>query len=323
MIKLGTTIVIGLLALCGCRSVQPVLSEAPARVTQSLGDDRPAYLTNSVIEAAVSPKTGRIVYFGFVGGPNMLWVNPKAGNAKPGDWSNWGGDKVWLWPQTDWPRRGLKEWPPPGDPPAEPYHVRLTPRGLVMTSPVVPGFGVRIVRELSMPKGQPTLTIVNRVEVVDPALATDVALWTVTQIPPTDEVIATPNFARSPAGVNSPIYPTQMRESTEPWPLPQPSPLYPGDVVFKRPKTASAKVGLDADRLRVQIGDTFFTLRAAFSPTSGTLEPTERAQLYTQPATPDGVTAYSELEFTSPIWKTEDLRKGELVVTWSLWKPAK
>jgi hypothetical protein len=293
-------------------------SRPPAVTRESR--DGVIHLSNGVIEATVDPAKGRIMGFAFVGDDNLLWANP---DAPQDQWLRWGGDKVWLWPQSAWRERTGQDWPPPGDPPAQPHHVRATRNGLVMTSPVVSQYGVRLVRELSMAPGQPTLTIVNRAEVVDPALARDVALWTVTQVPPVDEVIATPIFHRSPAGVNSPVYPKALGDHKEKWPSPQPSLNYPGDVVFTRPTAASAKVGLDADKLRVQIGDTFFTQHATFSPAGGEQVPSERAQLYTNPADPDQSAAYVELEFTSPQWTTEDLREGELVVTWTLWKPAK
>ncbi|HEV7301921.1 MAG TPA: hypothetical protein VGN72_21480 [Tepidisphaeraceae bacterium] len=275
-------------------------------------------LANDMIEVIVEPAKGRITEFRFIGGPNVLWVNPQSDLSKDA-WKNWGGDKVWLWPQADWEKRNGKAWPPPGDPPKEPYTVRTTKDGLVMTSPVIDAYGVRIVRELSLVQGQPRMTVVNRVEVVDPAKAHGVGLWTVTQLPVVDEVIVTPLFARSPGGLNSAVYPKAFEEFKGRWPAPQPSPIGLGDVIFTRPPT-SAKVGIEADKMRVKIGDTFFMQQAAFSPKEGPLDPAERAQLYTQPDEPAG-SGYVELEFITPIWDAKQLAAGSLTVTWTLWRP--
>lgn len=61
-------------------------------------------LSNGKVQAVVSPSIGRVVSFGFVGGENLLWVNPDA--PKPGEYANHGGDKVWTAPQSQW------LWPP-------------------------------------------------------------------------------------------------------------------------------------------------------------------------------------------------------------------
>ena len=69
-------------------------------------------LSNGTAELIFVPQIGRIMRFGRVGGPNVLWENPAlAGKARPAsarakEWVNYGGDKLWPAPQDRW------TWPP-------------------------------------------------------------------------------------------------------------------------------------------------------------------------------------------------------------------
>ena len=321
MKQLTATVIVPLLAMLVVVPIGCAQRPAAVQVTTrpSADDQSVVRLTNGLIDATIEPAKGRITEFRFVGGPNVLWGN-QASDLSKDAWKNWGGDKVWLWPQADWKRRQGAEWPPPGDPPMEPYDVRLIENGLIMTSPVIEAYGVRIVREITMQPGTPRMTIVNRAEVADAAKAGGMGLWAVTQVPPVDEVRVTPRFARSPAGVNSPVYPKVLGTFKGRWPAAQPSPIWPGDIIFTRPTAETAKVGIDADKLRVKIGDAYFMQQAMFSPTAGEFDPAERAQLYTQPDRPAGM-GYTELEFITPLWDAKQLVDGNLTVIWTLWHP--
>lgn len=286
-------------------------------------DDTIRTMTNGVIDVAVSANTGRIVYFGFTNGANLLWIDPSAINAKQGEWQNWGGDKVWIWPQSEFEKRTGKGWPPPGDPPSSPFVITTEPGGgITMTGPIIPDYGVRLERTIVLQPGRPIMTVTNRFRVVDEAKATGIALWNVTQIPGVDQVVAKPIFPRLPSGEVRQTFSKPMSDSQPPWPLPQPSLADRSEVIFKRPTTGSPKVGFDADQLRVQLGDTFLTQRATFAPEHGKLDPSERAQLYTDNGSwKPG--PYIELEFISPIWEAKDVKNGSLTITWALWKPKK
>ena len=240
---------------------------------------RPAdlhWLTNSQFELAVSPGTGRIVRYGPVGGQNMLWDNPKATETPtvfPG-WINWGGDKVWIWPEHDWAKWAKTSGPPPGDPAAGPYQVEAGGRHVRMASPVVPGYGLRIVREISLAASGPGVSIVNRLEQISPAAESlSVSPWTVTQVPAPTEVLArllpgaVPGYeAISPNAWN------ELRRV--------------GDVlVLTRPANPWVKLGLDADALAVPVGGWLFVARtAAGSP--GNYEPLRRGRSSPSPTIP-------------------------------------
>src|SRR5262245_60839367 len=100
-----------------------ILSFTVGIVTSGLADvrlERIAYhgwrgawrMTNGTVELILVPQIGRIMRYGFVGGPNVLWENPamhgKVVPPKAGDkeWANYGGDKLWPAPQDRW------GWPP-------------------------------------------------------------------------------------------------------------------------------------------------------------------------------------------------------------------
>lgn len=93
-------------ALCLNGECQPVIS-------QIIYAGRSAYrLTDGKSEAVVVPLLGRVMRWGKVGGPNLLW-NAGSVSAKAGEWKNYGGDKMWLSPQSSWKvLHGSDNWPP-------------------------------------------------------------------------------------------------------------------------------------------------------------------------------------------------------------------
>ncbi len=92
-------------ALCENGECMPVISATTYQ-------NRPAFkLTDGKTEAVIVPQIGRIMRFGRVGGPNLLW-NSADSAAKKGVWKNYGGDKTWLAPQSSWPAFHGQGWPP-------------------------------------------------------------------------------------------------------------------------------------------------------------------------------------------------------------------
>lgn len=101
-------------------------------------------LSNGEVDLVISPKVGRAVFFGKTGDENVLWLNPSP-VAKKGEWMNWGGDKVWPAPQSDW------NWPPDPALDGSTHRARFLPDGgIELTSPTSPKTGLRIVRTFRM-----------------------------------------------------------------------------------------------------------------------------------------------------------------------------
>ncbi len=142
------------------------------------------HLVSKSARAIVSPKIGRLIYFGPLHGPNLLWQDRSAPDAP---WRNWGGDKLWTAPQSDW------NWPPVLEHDGQPHHASLNENTIHLLSDP-DARGVRFVREFCLIGRE--LTIVNRMENFghDPVRA---AIWQITQIPAPAEI----RFAYEPSSL--------------------------------------------------------------------------------------------------------------------------
>jgi hypothetical protein len=69
------------------------------------------HIASGGFEAEIVPSLGRVMRFGPIGGANALWTDPAGSDAA--GWRNFGGEKLWLWPQDRWPEFGGGDWPPP------------------------------------------------------------------------------------------------------------------------------------------------------------------------------------------------------------------
>ncbi len=273
-------------------------------------------MTNGEVELMVNAALGRIVRYGPVGGANMLWDDPKAPEAGSPfkGWINWGGDKVWVWPEADWGTwRGSAEGPPPGDPASGRYEVEVGERKLVMKSPVIAAYGMRVVREISLEATGTKVSMVNRLEKVAAGWQSlPVGVWTVTQTPAPKEVLA-----HLASGAKGPGY-----EAFKPNPWTEVS--VKGSVVtMKRPASPWVKMGLNADALAVPEGDWLFIVSTLGTEKGGgKYEAFQRAQVFSDPDDspfrPKGVGAYVEMEMTSPVKLLGLGESVELHVTWEL-----
>jgi len=112
-------------------------------------------LASAKLEVMVVPAIGRIMQIRRVGDEaGVLWENRALDGQMPrpdsGVWANFGGDKCWPAPQSDWPRVLGHDWPPPASFDASPLEVTVTDRGLVLKGPVDAAWGVRAVRYLEL-----------------------------------------------------------------------------------------------------------------------------------------------------------------------------
>ena len=197
-------------------------SAAPPPVTVTTiswhGWPQAVKLSNGIVEAVVVPQIGRVMAFEFTGHPetNPLYENPdwmpaKNRLPKPGEWANYGGDKVWPAPQSDWPRLIGHDFPP--DPAFDglPETVHLLPTGLRLASPTSREFGLHIERTITLRPGRPCLYLTQTLARTAPGAAPDrpVAVWDITQVSgdglfalPLPALTATPN-APFPLGYQS------------------------------------------------------------------------------------------------------------------------
>jgi hypothetical protein len=266
-------------------------------------------LTNGEVELVIAPAIARVVHYGFVGEPNTLWLNPGTLGqpVKPGEWPNHGGDKAWIWPQEEWEVRTGRAWPPPPATDQVPHQAEVVDGNVVrLTSPLVAGYGVRIVREIRLePKGT-KVHLLTRLEKLRDGADFPVAAWVVAQLPVPDVLIAR-------------LHPeSALREgfklfSAAPWKAIRK--LGADILIPERPTDVSAKLGCDAEILAWYRSPYLVVHRSRIDRLSD-FQPGDHAQIYSNPDT----LPYIELEFTSPL---RLLRRGESValkVEWELFR---
>jgi hypothetical protein len=149
-------------------------------------------LHNETVELVIVPSIGRIMRFGPLGGPNMLWENPDCwGAASPPaaerrDWINYGGDKIWPAPQERW------SWPP--DPWLDGSPSQVTVRrddSVIMETPTSETLGLKIRRSIVLSADRPLVSITN-ILCNAGHQPVEWSIWEVTQVD-------SPEFAAMPA----------------------------------------------------------------------------------------------------------------------------
>lgn len=102
-------------------------------------------------------------------------------DAASNDWINFGGDKCWPAPQAHWIEHQGRDWPPPAAFGAQAAKTVARERGIVVKSPIDPGFGIQVVRRVELDDGQPILRIHTEYRKLLGG-AVRVGIWTVTQM---------------------------------------------------------------------------------------------------------------------------------------------
>ena len=110
-------------------------------------------MSNGKVEAVIVPSIGRVMQFRLVGEEGVFWENSevagKAVNPASTAWTNFGGDKPWPSPQSEWPKITPRAWPPPLGFDASPWEAKeliTNPKTktIQLISPVDPHFGIRV-----------------------------------------------------------------------------------------------------------------------------------------------------------------------------------
>lgn len=275
-------------------------------------------LSNQETEVVVVPQVGRIMRYALTGEKNVLWEDQQL-EGQPGSrdaWRNFGGDKVWLWPEAKWLDQSECGWCPPYECAQAPHRAEIVDSStLRIISAPVAGYGVRIVREISLAPTGSRVLIRSRLESAGKPGPFPLAVWSVAQLPPPDLLLA-----RLVAGSRLPSRYKLL--SKTPW-----------DSIFDEgggllrlepPTEHAAKVGMDANLLAWLKDGVLLTAARlpADSPLDG-VEPGDMAQVFSTPGrgeqTDPGYAApYIELEFTSPQVRVQDAASTTLHVAWEL-----
>ena len=167
----------------GAGALQCINGQCEAAIVKTTYQNRPAYkLSNGAVDAIVVPAIGRVMSFGKTGGPNLLW------NAEPlqlggKGWQNYGGDKVWLSPQSDWKKfHGADNWPPEPVLDGEPLQADVLTGGKLRLTTGVSKTGIRLMRTMYFDdNGEFVIEQTARKESGAPVKA---GLWSITQVVP-------------------------------------------------------------------------------------------------------------------------------------------
>lgn len=151
-------------------------------------------ISNGQVEAIVVPAIGRVMRFGWVGDKeNVLWENAALDGSSAvsadGKWKNFGGDKVWPSPQSQWPQVTGTAWPPPSGFDSMPYTAEVTGDSIVMTSTVDPHYGIQTVRKISLHADATMMTIATEFHKVS-GTPVETGVWIIAQVPDAERFYA-------------------------------------------------------------------------------------------------------------------------------------
>lgn len=151
-------------------------------------------LSNGVVEVIVVPAIGRVMQFRFAGEKEgAFWENRELDGQIPGldaatdQWLNFGGDKSWPAPQSDWETHIGRAWPPPTTFDSRPYQAVVSNEHVALASDLDPHYGVRLVRQLRLVGRCPQLEITTQFR-KEQGAAVKIGDWVVTQLPEPERV---------------------------------------------------------------------------------------------------------------------------------------
>ncbi len=268
-------------------------SDAPIqiRIGPYFGWEHAFTISNGRVEALVVPDIGRVMQFRFVDQASPFWEDTAMRGRKPDpsatEWGNFGGDKTWPAPQSEWGQVTPRAWPPPVafDSMAVDMFVRRD--ALVLRSPVDPHYGIRTERILSLPHEAPVMTITTRYDKVE-GPPVQVGVWVITQLEdPVRVFAALPAASIFPEGYDrqsGDLLPANLRRED-------------GLLSLTRDSEKATKIGTDASRL-LWVGETQMLLIES-QRVRGAAYPDHQssAEIYTNP----NPKPYVELEMLGPM----------------------
>ncbi len=135
-------------------------------------------VTNGTVDIVVVPQIGRVMRYGYVDAPNVLWENDallgKTFEANPKTYRNYGGDKTWVAPQSLW------TWPPDAAVDGRPWKVEPIANGVRMTSPQGKLQKVIFRRDITLSQVGTEVSFRNSME--NRGSRMELAVWQVTQV---------------------------------------------------------------------------------------------------------------------------------------------
>ncbi len=274
-------------------------------------------LSNAQADLVFVPQIGRIMRYGMLGGPNMLWENGdlagRTADPAAKDWTNFGGDKLWPAPQE---RSG---WPPDPDIDSAECAVEELPgHHLRVTGRASKKFGIRFIREIAMERQGPGVTIINTMENTS-GRPVEWSVWEVAQVDdPAWAEISSGQASGLPHGFHTFDDPSVLQRG---FAIKGSQPRGGASIQLVRDPKKSGKIGTDAPSqwARARVKDFVFAIMGeresnAAYPDKGCLQ-----EIYSNP----DPLKYMELELLSPIRMLKPGEKAAFTTRWRLEKARK
>lgn len=274
-------------------------------------------LSNGVVEAIIVPRIGRIMAFQYAGHPessplfiNQEWIGKSGADAGEGNWANFGGDKLWPAPQSDWPIYIRHAWPPDPAFDGQPQRLDIIPQGIRLTTPPSDAFKAGAIREITMRSSearlyisQTLLRLTNTGNVMPPAQSAPanarLGIWSITQTRGDGTIFLPLNPAsRFPGGFVT--FDADSRPVRQRAPLPGGWTQSAGVLIGRRDPVTSHKLGTDASAgwlASLYAGKILFSEH--YTPLPGQTYPDAgcSSEVYENA----GATAYIEMEILGPL----------------------
>lgn len=253
---------------------------------------------NGTVEAVIVPSINRVMQFRFVNEGGVFWENDGlAGQPIDPDsegWKNFGGDKTWIAPQSDWQQVTARKKPPAAFN-AMPAEAVIKEGSIELVSQIDQHYGIRARRLVHLDARKPQMTIKTIYEKLVGA-PRRVSVWVVTQL---EDPVGV--FARLPRRTMPATGYILLKNSP-------PSLKIDGEILtLTRDATENHKIGFDADAL-VWIGKDH-VLRIESPRIAGAEYPDggSSVEIYTS----KDPLAYVELETLSPL---KTMRVGDTLI---------
>ncbi len=143
-------------------------------------------IANRSVEAIVVPAIGRVMQLRLAGeAEGAFWENRaldgQLADPASDQWTNFGGDKCWPAPQSQWQRQQGRNWPPPAGFDSLPMEAIAGECGVALISPVDPAFGIQVTRIVELDAELPVMRVRTEFHKVA-GVAVRVSVWTIVQM---------------------------------------------------------------------------------------------------------------------------------------------
>lgn len=191
-------ILAGLIGIKGYSMKNDQINQVQVSVLNYQGWDESVEINNNKIKMVIVPSIGRIMYFGFTGGENILWNNDKfqGQNIEYNDellskyfWANYGGDKVWTVEQKDFGKVMNRSWPPDETFDGGKFDFELLKNGVKIISKVSKYSNTRLIREITTEPGSNKFNISQTVICEGKNSKVPVTIWNVSQVLPPEKYV--------------------------------------------------------------------------------------------------------------------------------------